>query len=116
MITHTELASADPPATQAWCEKVLGWNFMPPMSMPGGPYLMWRFANDTGGGIRATQPPETPGAIPYCEVADIRATYAAALESGATGILPPQELSGGMGWIAVVAAPGGVTFGFWSEK
>jgi predicted enzyme related to lactoylglutathione lyase len=116
IITHTELASADPPATQAWCEKVLGWKFMPPMPTPTGPYLMWRFVNDTGGGIRANNPPEVPGSIPYCEVADIRATFSAALAAGAREMLSPQELPGGMGWIAIVAAPGGVAFGFWGPR
>ncbi len=57
-ITHTELASADPAATQAWCENVLGWSFMPPVPMPDGDYRMWRFEMGTGGGIRAHNPPE----------------------------------------------------------
>jgi predicted enzyme related to lactoylglutathione lyase len=113
-ITHTELASADPAATQAWCERVLGWKFMPPTPTPGGDYLMWRFEMGTGGGIRANNPPEVPGSIPYCEVADIRATYDAALAAGATEMLSPVALPGGMGWVAIVAAPGGVAFGFWA--
>lgn len=116
VITHTELASADPPATKAWCEKVLGWQFGPSMSTPSGPYHMWRFPIGTGGGIRANNPPETPGSIPYCEVEDIHATYAEALARGATEMLSPQQLPEGMGWIAIVAAPGGVAFGFWSMK
>lgn len=116
LITHTELASSDPSATQAWCERVLGWKFMEPMPTPTGPYLMWRFANDTGGGIRGNNPPEMPGAIPYCEVESIHETFSAALASGASEMLGPQELPGGMGWIAVVAAPGGVAFGFWAAK
>lgn len=113
-ITHTELASADPAATQAWCEKVLGWSFMPPMPMPDGDYRMWRFELGTGGGIRASNPPEMPGSIPYCEVASIHTTYDAALAAGATEILPPMALPGGMGWVAVVGAPGGVAIGFWA--
>src|SRR5919197_5922500 len=51
LITHTELASSSPPATRAWCEKVLGWKFGEPMQSPAGPYHMWRFDNATGGGI-----------------------------------------------------------------
>ena len=113
-ITHTELASADPAATQAWCEKVLGWSFMPAMPMPDGEYRMWRFEMGTGGGIRANNPPETPGSIPYCEVADIRATFDAAIAAGATEMLSPMALPGGMGSVAIVAAPGGVAFGFWA--
>jgi predicted enzyme related to lactoylglutathione lyase len=75
---------------------------------------MWRFDNGTGGGIRANNPPEVPGSIPYCEVADIQATYSKALAAGATGMLRPEQIPGGMGWIAIVAAPGGVAIGFWA--
>jgi predicted enzyme related to lactoylglutathione lyase len=77
---------------------------------------MWRFDTGTGGGIRANNPPEVPGSIPYCEVANIRVTYAEALANGASEMLAPQELPGGMGWIAIVAAPGGVAIGFWAMK
>jgi len=115
-ITHTELASADPLATRAWCEDVLGWKFGEAVPTPTGPYHMWRFPNDTGGGIRATNPAEPPGTTPYCEVEDIRATYAKALAAGATEMVPPMALPEGMGWIAIVAAPGGVAIGFWSMK
>jgi predicted enzyme related to lactoylglutathione lyase len=116
IITHTELASLDPEATRVWCQKVLGWTFGEPVPTPSGPYHMWRFPNDTGGGIRANNPPEVPGSIPYCEVAGIQAVYKKALQSGANEMLSPQELPGGMGWIAIVAAPGGVPIGFWSMK
>src|SRR5437867_2194671 len=116
VITHTELASADPLATRAWCAKVLGWKFGEAMPTPTGPYHMWRFDNGTGGGIRANNPPEVPGSIPYCEVADIQETYSKALAAGATGMFPPEALPSGMGWIAIVSAPGGVAIGFWSMK
>jgi predicted enzyme related to lactoylglutathione lyase len=75
---------------------------------------MWRFDLGTGGGIRANNPPEVPGSIPYCEVRSIQDTYERALAAGAVEMLAPQELPGGMGWIAIVAAPGGVPIGFWA--
>ena len=115
-ITHTELVSADPSATRTWCEQVLGWKFGDSMPTPNGPYHMWRFPNETGGGLRANCPPEAPGAIPYCEVKDIRATFEKAIAAGATEMLAPEQLPAGMGWIALVAAPGGVAMGFWSMK
>ncbi len=117
VITHTELASADPTATKQWCQQVLGWKFGESMPTPAGPYHMWRFDSmQTGGGIRANNPPEVPGSIPYVEVTSIRDTYAKALDAGAREMLWPQELPGGMGWIAIVAAPGGVPIGFWAMK
>lgn len=116
VITHTELASADPSATRQWCASVLGWKFGESMPTPAGPYHMWRFENGTGGGIRANNPPEVPGSIPYCEVDDIHAAYERSLEAGAMAMMPPEQLPGGMGWIAIVAAPGGVAFGFWGMR
>jgi len=116
VITHTELASQDPAATRTWCRTVLGWSFGEPMPTPSGPYHMWRFPNGTGGGIRANNPPERPGSIPYCQVGSIQAAYQKALANGAKEMLSPQELPGGMGWIAIVTAPGGVPIGFWSMK
>lgn len=115
VITHTELASADPMATRTWCEQVLGWRFGPSVPTPSGPYHMWQFAIGTGGGIRANNPPEVPGSIPYCEVGEIQDTYRRALAAGAAEMVAPMMLPGGMGWIAIVAAPGGVAFGFWAQ-
>lgn len=115
-IAHTELASADPAATKAWAQQVLGWKFMDPMPTPNGPYHMWSFGDNMGGGIRANNPPEMPGSIPYVEVADIRTAYNKALQGGAREMLSPQEIPGGMGSIAIVMAPGGPAIGFWSTK
>lgn len=117
VITHTELASSDPGATKTWCQQVLGWKFGEAVPTPTGPYNMWRFdVIGTGGGIRANNPPEVPGSIPYCEVRDIQVTYTAALAAGAIEMVPPMQLPSGMGSIAVVMAPGGVAMGFWSAK
>lgn len=116
VITHTELASLDPAATRDWCRDVLEWEFGPPMATPSGPYHMWRFPSGMGGGIRANNPPEVPGSIPYVEVASIRDTYARALAHGAQEMLAPEPLPDEMGWIAIVSAPGGVAIGFWAKQ
>jgi len=50
------------------------------------------------------------------EVVDIQATYQQALASGGKEMVAPDPLPGGMGWIAIVAAPGGVAIGFWAMK
>lgn len=116
-VSHTELASKDPGATKQWCRDVLGWKFGPAAPMPEGPpYEMWSFGNDMGGGIRATMPNEPSGTTPYCEVPDIKAAFQGALKAGATEMHPPNEIPGGMGWIAIVMAPGGVPIGFWAPK
>jgi predicted enzyme related to lactoylglutathione lyase len=116
VITHTELASADPAATMAWAKTALGWKFGEAVPTPSGPYHMWRFETGTGGGIRSLNQGETSGATPYCEVPAIRAAWDKALEAGATAMMQPAEIQGGMGWIAVVSAPGGVPVGLWAPK
>lgn len=116
VVTHTEIASTDPAATKKWCAAVLDWTFMEPMATPAGPYDMWRFENNTGGGLRAVGPGEKPGSIPYCEVPDIKAAFAKAIAEGAKEMMAPDEIPGGMGWIAIVVAPGGVPIGLWGPK
>lgn len=117
VITHTEFASSDPEATRAWCASVLGWKFGEPFPTETGPYHMWQFPNGGGGGgITSISGPGGPGSVPYCEVTDIRTTFQKALDAGASEVAPPIQLPGGMGWIAIVSVPGGVTIGFWGEK
>ena len=115
-VSHTEMASADPVATKAWCEKVLGWKFSPPVQIPGGEYHLWvHSSNLGGGGIRANNAPEPPGTIPYVEVPDIHAAYKSAIAQGGKSVMAPDAVPGG-GFIAIVAAPGSVCVGFWAPK
>jgi len=110
-ITHTELASSDPAATKAWCAKVLGWTFKPSFPMPGGgEYHLFAYSDKGGGGIRANNPPEMPGSIPYVHVADARAAFEKALREGAEAMFPPERVTEGV-TIAIVRAPGGVPVG-----
>ena len=110
-ITHTELASADPAATKAWCAKVLGWTFKPSFPYPGGEYHLFAYSDQGGGGIRPNNPPEVPGTIPYVHVADARAAFESALREGAEEMLAPMHVMEGV-TVAIVRAPGGVPIGF----
>jgi predicted enzyme related to lactoylglutathione lyase len=111
-ITHTELASSDPMATKAWCAKVLGWTFKPSFPMPGGgEYQLFAYSDQGGGGIRPTNPSETPGSTFSVHVADTRASFEKALREGAEAVVPPTQVMSGV-TIAVVRAPGGVRVGF----
>src|SRR2546425_9145125 len=74
-ITHTELASADPAATKAWCAKVLGWTFKPSFPTPAGDYHLFAYSDKGGGGIRRTNSAEAPGSMPVIHVADVRASF-----------------------------------------
>ena len=111
-VTHTELASADPSATKAWCEEVLGWTFMPSFPMEGGgEYHLFAYSEQGGGGIRRNNAPEVPGSIPYVHVEDCQAAFDRAVEAGAEEMLAPIRVMEGV-TTAVVRAPGGVPIGF----
>lgn len=110
-VTHTELASAAPDATKAWCASVLGWTFKSSFPTPNGDYHLFAYSDQGGGGIRRNNPPETPGTIPYVHVPDARSVYRKALQEGAEEMLPPTSVMEGV-TIAIVRAPGGVPIGF----
>ena len=110
-ITHTELASADPAATKAWCAKVLGWTFRPPFPTPSGDYHLFAYSDKGGGGIRNNNPPEVPGSIPYVHVENTQAAFDKALSEGAEEMLKPMRVMEGVS-VAIVRAPGGVPIGF----
>jgi len=109
-ITHTDLASANPEATRAWCAKVLGWNFTMTFPTENGDMYFFAYARTGGGAIRRTNPPEIPGSIPYIHVADAHKAYDLALAEGAQEMLSPTRVMEGV-TVAIVRAPGGVPIG-----
>jgi predicted enzyme related to lactoylglutathione lyase len=109
-ITHTDLASNNPPATKEWAKRVLGWTFRPPMKTPNGDIFLFAYSDQGGGAIRANNPPEIPGSIPYIHVADCQASYKKALAEGAEEMMSPTRVMEGV-TIAIVRAPGGVPVG-----
>jgi len=110
-ITHTDLSSTDPDATQRWCAEVLGWSFQPPFPTPAGGYHLFAYSEQGGGGIRPTAPDESPGSTPTVHVEDTQSAYDAALAAGAESISSPTKIMEGV-CTAMVRAPGGVLIGF----
>lgn len=113
-VAHTEFSSTNPDATRTWLQAVLGWKHLMTMPSPNGPYHMLQGAEDASYGIRNNNPPETPGTIAYMEIPDIQKAYKTALAAGAVEMMAPNEIPGGMGWMALVRAPGGPMVGLWS--
>ncbi|SEE22871.1 VOC family protein [Ruania alba] len=109
-ITHTELISDDPEATRAFAAQVFGWQFQPAFPSPAGPYHLYAYSDEGGGGIRGTQDGEAPGSTPTVHVDDTDAAFRAAVEAGATAIGEPNDIMPGVR-IALVQAPGGVVLG-----
>ena len=111
-ITHTEIASADPDATRTWCERALGWTFMPSIpSDSGASYHLFAYSNQGGGGIRRTEGQEAPGSTPFIHVQDAQQAFDGAIDAGAEPILAPTRVMEGV-TTAIVRAPGGVAIGF----
>ena len=110
-ITHTDLASSNPAATKSWAEKVLGWKFGMTMQTPNGDMYFFTYSDKGGGAVRANNPPEIPGSIPYIHVADCQASYDRALKEGAEEMMSPTRVMEGV-TVAIVRAPGGVPVGF----
>jgi predicted enzyme related to lactoylglutathione lyase len=109
-ITHTDLSSRDPLATKTWCAKVFGWTIKPVFPTPAGDYHLFAYGDQGGGGIRACNPGESPGSIPFVHVDDAKAAFKAALRAGAVAINRPERVGKGL-TIAMVLAPGGVAIG-----
>ena len=110
-ITHTDLASNDPPATKAWCAAVLGWTFTMDLPVPGGGQVhLFAYSEQGGGAVRPVSPQEVPGSIPYVHVPDAQAAFAKAIDAGAEEMLAPTRVMDGV-TVAIVRAPGGVPIG-----
>lgn len=112
-VTHTDIISEDPVATQQWAEKVLGWKFGPPMEMEGGAYHMFHYSMMGGGGIQKNMEGQAPSTTPFVNVKDCQAAFDTAIESGAEPGHEPKQM--GPVIIATVKAPGGVVIGLASD-
>jgi predicted enzyme related to lactoylglutathione lyase len=72
--------------------------------------MLFAYSDQGGGGIRPTNPSETPGSSFTVHVANARAAFEKALREGAEVIEPPRAVMPGV-TVAVVRAPGGVRVG-----
>jgi predicted enzyme related to lactoylglutathione lyase len=112
-VTHTDIISEDPVATQKWAEKVLGWKFGEPRVMEGGTYRMFHYSDMGGGGIQKNMKDQAPGTTPFVHVKDCREAFDKAIAAGAEPLHEPTEME--IVVIATVKAPGGVVIGLSSE-
>jgi predicted enzyme related to lactoylglutathione lyase len=112
-VTHTDIISEDPVATQKWAEKVLGWKFAPPLEMEEGIYRMFHYSEMGGGGIQKNMEGQAPSTTPFIHVKDCQAAFDKAIEAGAKAGHHPKQM--GPVVIATVTAPGGVVIGLSSD-
>ena len=107
---HIEYTSKDPAATRRFLEKVLGFHFDVMEEMGGYGMRSDKVARGSGTGVRALAKGESPATISYLTVVNLDASLKAAQTEGARIVLPKTEIPG-MGWHAVVHAPGDVPIG-----
>lgn len=107
---HVEYASRDPAATRRFLEKVLGFHFEVMESMGGYGMRSDKVSRGSGTGVRPLEKGESPSTISFLTVANLDAALKSAEAEGARVLLPKTEIPG-MGWSAVVHAPGDVPIG-----
>jgi predicted enzyme related to lactoylglutathione lyase len=109
-----ELITADPDAAQAFYEKVVGWSAVPFANdtlVDAGGYTVFNAPDGQGvaGLMKAPEPGPRPGWYGYIGVDDVDAAAAKITAAGGTVHMPPTTLEG-VGRMAMVADPQGVTF------
>lgn len=109
-----EHLSGDTAAAHKFYAALLGWHIeMTPMGGPE-PYPMIMNGKEAIGGFRAA-PAGAPSLwMSYVSVADVDASYKAALAAGAKGMMPPQDF-GQAGRGATLADPTGAVFSLWKS-
>jgi predicted enzyme related to lactoylglutathione lyase len=110
-LSWTDLTTRDPEKAVAFYTELLGWDVQPMEESPM-PYWQVSVEGQGEGGIMSMPdlPAEVPSFwMPYFGTTDIAASFAKAVELGATVMREPTEISG-MLWFAVLADTAGATF------
>jgi predicted enzyme related to lactoylglutathione lyase len=114
-VAYFDITANDPARLTTFYAELFGWT-MGDSPTPG--YSMI----DTGaepavvaGGIGGTQSPDDPSGITlYMRVDDLQSYIDKAEKLGGSTVMPPMDLAGGYGSIAVVADPEGNPVGLWA--
>lgn len=112
-VAFFEVVSDDAPRLHSFYADLFGWQ----VEVDDDGYGLV----DTGagedavtGGIGPSQAPGDPGVKIYVRTDDLEKSIATAEGLGSPVLLPPMELPGGYGRIAVVADPDGNPLGLWA--
>lgn len=109
----TEMASDDPAATRKFLQRVFHWKFRS-VRMPQGEYLSFEIPGGGRGGIRPTQPTESPSSLSYIRVPDLDAALARITGAQGTVVLPRVDVPG-MGSFFWFKIPGGPILACWQD-
>jgi predicted enzyme related to lactoylglutathione lyase len=114
-VAYFEIISADPERLQRFYADLFDWKVDVDPAMAG--YGMVDTGNGDGavsGGIGPASDDDGPGVRVYLRVDDLDAYLAKADKLGGTTIVPPMDLPGGYGRIALFLDPDGNRVGLWS--
>jgi predicted enzyme related to lactoylglutathione lyase len=110
-ITHFELYSEDPEATQRFYEDVFGWEFE---SVGVGEYTLARPPTPPFGGLMPANEEMPAGTLLYLLVEDAEDASRAIAEADGTVLRDPFEVEG-WGTMALFRAPGDLVLALWES-
>jgi predicted enzyme related to lactoylglutathione lyase len=114
-VAYFEVISGDHERARRFYSELFDWTAEADPAMGG--YAMIDTGNGDGavsGGIGPASPEDGPGVRIYVRVDDLDAYLAKAEKLGGTTIVPPMDLPGGYGRIALFGDPDGNRVGLWS--
>jgi len=114
-VAFFEIISPDQERAQKFYAELFGWQVNADPAM-GGYALVDTGAGQgaVGGGIGASAGPGETGVKIYMRVDDLETYLSRAEQLGGTRVMPPMELPGDFGTIAVFADPDGNRVGLWA--
>lgn len=114
-VAFFEVVSTDHERAQSFYAELFGWQVAADASTDGyGLVDTGAGPGAIGGGIGPSQAPGDTGLKIYVRVEDLQGVLARAEDLGGTPLLPPTDLPGGYGRIAVFADPDGNPVGLWA--
>jgi uncharacterized protein len=119
-VVHTELITNDPKATADFVDKMFGWQ-VKKWGDDNMTYYVWNYPGEQmgGGGIAGLSdqlPQKGPHISIYIDVDNIAAAIKKAKSLGATQMIGETAIGDGMGYFAMISAPGGCVLGLWCLK
>ena len=114
-VAFFEVVSAEAERAQKFYAELFGWQVEASPEL-GGYALVDTGAGEhaIGGGIGPSQEPGDTGVRIYVRVGDLDSYLARAEELGGTRLVPPMDLPGDFGRIAIFADPDGNPVGLWA--
>jgi predicted enzyme related to lactoylglutathione lyase len=110
-VAFFEIISGDAARARSFYNDLFGWTGDADPAM-GGYALIQTAADSIGGGIGSDED-DQPGVRIYMRVDDLEKYLGRAEELGGTRLVPPTDLPGGYGQIAMFADPDGNRVGLW---